>query len=86
MVEIDMDAVRDLAHQLVTELQENPSIISPWMSPEAAAAYLSLQPRGLEKIRRENRGPRFHRMNARCIRYNRADLDAWVMEHGETGR
>lgn len=58
-----------------------PATPAPWLSPEAAAAYLG----GISKLtladwRTKGIGPVFHKAGA-LVRYRQADLDAW-MENG----
>ena len=57
-----------------------------WLTPEDAARYLSLTPKGLEDYRRPEKrsdGPPFYRVNHRIVRYRRSDLDAWMLARGE---
>lgn len=49
-------------------------------SPTDAAGLLGLQPRTLERHRREGTGPRFIRISATCVRYRRRDLLQWIEE------
>ena len=44
-----------------------------------AAAYLNLSPNTLSRWRWSGDGPRFHKFG-RAVRYDRADLDAWIAE------
>ena len=39
---------------------------------------LNFRPRALEDWRLRNEGPRFVRFSRRCVRYARAEVDAWV--------
>lgn len=67
----------------VTEyIRANPPVPTPWFTPEDAAAYLRLTRRGLEDMRGNGTGPRFHKVNARVVRYHRDDLDAWLLSDG----
>jgi hypothetical protein len=52
---------------------------SPWLDTAAAAAYLGCQPATLKTWRARGGGPRFRVMSAKLIRYNRADLDAFII-------
>ena len=45
------------------------------------ASDTGFEPRGLETMRREARGPKFSRVSHRVVRYHVADLDAWLREH-----
>jgi predicted DNA-binding transcriptional regulator AlpA len=47
------------------------------LDSRAAALYLSLSERTLERWRRDRSGPNFIRLSARAIRYRLADLRAW---------
>ncbi len=49
---------------------------SPFLSTAEAAYYVGLSTRTLEKMRTENRGPRW-REHGRYIRYHIDDLDEW---------
>ncbi len=77
------ELARDVAAKVAAELRADPPLLSPWLNPEQAAAYVGFEPRGLETMRRERRGPKFSRVNHRVIRYHVADLDAWLRAHGE---
>ena len=57
---------------------------SPWLDSEAAAAYLSSTPGTLRTWRSNGEGPRYHVVQGKAVRYNIADLDAFV--RGEDGR
>jgi excisionase family DNA binding protein len=45
-----------------------------------AAVELGLSKSTLEHWRTVRKGPPFFRVGPRCIRYRRADLDAWLSE------
>lgn len=47
------------------------------LSTEQAAARCGLSPRTLEKVRITGGGPRFVKLG-RSVRYDVADLDAWI--------
>jgi hypothetical protein len=51
---------------------------SPWLDTEAAAAYLSSTPGTLRTWRTQGEGPRYHVVHGKAVRYNVADLDAFV--------
>jgi hypothetical protein len=57
---------------------------SPWLDTEAAAAYLSSTPGTLRTWRAQGEGPRYHVVHGKAVRYNVADLDAFV--RGEDAR
>lgn len=48
------------------------------MTPQEAAAFLKLYPDTLKKWRRVGKGPKFHKMGSRCIRYVREELEEWL--------
>jgi hypothetical protein len=73
----------DHVAEIVTQhLRSNPPVPTPWLAPEDAAAYLRLTVRGLEDMRAKGSGPRFHKVNARVVRYHVNDLDAWLLSDG----
>ncbi len=74
---------RQIAAEVVAALRENPPIISPWMNPVQAAAYVGFKERGLETMRRRGDGPKYSRVNHRVVRYHVKHLDAWLREHVE---
>ncbi len=55
---------------------------SPFLTTDQAAYYVGLSRPTLEKMRREDRGPRF-RKHGRYVRYHIADLDAWSNASGK---
>jgi hypothetical protein len=57
---------------------------SPWLDTEAAATYLSSTPGTLRTWRANGGGPRYHTIHGKTVRYNVADLDAFI--RGEGGR
>jgi hypothetical protein len=57
---------------------------SPWYDTEAAAVYLSSTPGTLRSWRGSGTGPRYHVFHGKTVRYNVADLDAFI--RGEDGR
>ena len=57
---------------------------SPWYDTEAAAVYLSSTPGTLRSWRGTGCGPRYHVIHGTTVRYNVADLDAFI--RGEDGR
>lgn len=70
--------------EIVAEyIRSNPPIPTPWLAPEDAAAYLRLTVRGLEDMRSKGTGPKYHKVNARVVRYHVNDLDAWLLSDGE---
>ncbi len=45
---------------------------------KAAAAFLGLKDRTLQKFRQVGGGPRYIRLSSRCLRYRRVDLREWA--------
>ena len=54
-----------------------------FLNTKQAAAYLTLSPRTLEKMRIRGRGPRY-RKHGGVVRYHIDDLDAWSADHART--
>ena len=50
-----------------------------YLGPEAAAAYVGLSPKTLQRMRVTGEGPRYVKARRRVI-YDRLDLDDWVAE------
>jgi len=48
------------------------------LTPEAAAARISIKPRKLADLRRQGQGPRYIRLGRKTIRYRQADLTRWL--------
>ena len=74
---------RSIAAEVVAKLRTDPPLTTPWLNPEAAAAYVSLDVRGLETLRRHGRGPKYSRCSHRIVRYHVNDLDAWLRDNVE---
>lgn len=75
-----------IAAEVARQLLENPApLVSPWLNPQDAARYLGLDAgaRGLESMRRMERGPKYSNPSHKLIRYAVADLDAYMREHME---
>ena len=66
-------------------LARNPPLVSPWVNSADAAKYLAVKPKTLENQRRSGTGPKCRLIGTRTIRYNVADLDAWVLSGIERG-
>ncbi len=49
-----------------------------WIDTIKAAAHADVEPRTLEDWRRRGVGPPYRRIGRRLVRYNLADLDAWI--------
>lgn len=52
--------------------------LSPWLNTEQAAAYLGASPKTLAIWRTKGKGPRYHIVNDRLVRYHVEELDAHV--------
>lgn len=48
------------------------------LTPEEAARFLNIKARTLEKWRQKGTGPAYHRLGARCVRYAKSALQAWL--------
>ena len=51
---------------------------SELLTTPASNQYLGFKPGFLENRRSTGTGPPFARISARCVRYRRCDLDAWI--------
>lgn len=71
--------VRELRAE-VRELRDAQPV--EWLVPEEAGAVLGLTVQRLADLRSLGGGPAFARVG-RTIRYRRADLDGWLMDHIE---
>jgi hypothetical protein len=86
-IEPGWDSVAEIvAAKVADQLRENPPVVSPWLPPEEAARYLNLSLKGLEGLRAKGKGPRYHKVNYRIVRYHVRDLDAWLTAHAEEVR
>lgn len=52
--------------------------MSRWMDTANAAKYVGFSPRTLKAWRSRGEGPDYHVVAGRYVRYDRADLDAFV--------
>ncbi len=50
----------------------------PMLSTKQAAEFLGISRRTLEKFRMTGGGPRYVAISGRCVRYDPADLEAWL--------
>ncbi len=50
----------------------------PLLTTDEVAAILDVPSQRLRRWRMEGAGPKFIRINRRCIRYRPEDLDAWL--------
>ncbi|WP_273441043.1 helix-turn-helix transcriptional regulator [Sedimenticola selenatireducens] len=51
----------------------------PLMTSDEVAEYLNLAPRTIQKWREDKTGPQFIRINHRCVRYRRLEVDRWLL-------
>ncbi len=51
-----------------------------YLTPAEAAEYLGLSRDQLKRLT-SARGIPFHKLNARCIRFDADELDQWMREH-----
>ena len=72
MTELTIDAIRAVVRE---EMNRVPS---PWLDSEAAAAYLGSTAGTLRNWRATGKGPRYHVVQDRLVRYHADDLDAFV--------
>lgn len=68
--------------QLVVARVRDELVTPEWLTPDQAASYCGLTARGLEELRYRKRGPAYHKVGGRIVRYRRVDLDSWL----EAGR
>lgn len=68
------------ATTLLAEAPEHAAAGDALVRQEEAARLLGVSPRCLEAWRYKGGGPRFVRISARCVRYRRSDLHAWLEE------
>lgn len=57
---------------------------SPWFDSGSAAAYLGCSAGTLKTWRSMGKGPKYHVIHSKLVRYHLADLDAFV--RGEVAR
>ncbi len=55
---------------------------SPWLDSEEAAAYLGTKAGTMKTWRAEGKGPRYHVVQNRLVRYHRDELDEFVRGGG----
>lgn len=76
MTELTIDAIRAVVRE---ELANAPS---PWLDSERAAAYLGSTAGTLRNWRATGKGPRYHVVQDRLVRYHTDDLDDFVRSSG----
>lgn len=72
MSDITLEAIREVVRQ------ELARPVSPWLDSEAAAGYLGTTAGTLKNWRASGKGPRYHVVQDRLVRYHRDELDAFV--------
>lgn len=72
MSELTIDEIRGVVRE---ELQ---CPRSPWMDSDAAAAYLGSTAGTLRNWRATGKGPKYHIVQDRLVRYHADDLDSFV--------
>lgn len=72
------DVARVVAGHVATELRDNPALLTPWLTPAAAASYIGLAEKSLEAYRHDRTGPKYSKVGLRIVRYHIKDLDAWL--------
>jgi hypothetical protein len=55
------------------------------LSPARVAAMIGVQARTLRTWRYRSRGPAFVRFSRTCVRYDPADVAAWIERHRTAG-
>jgi hypothetical protein len=82
----DSDTLAPLVARIVdgvdrksAERQKAPVVPKVWLTPAEAGTYLGVHPVTLSNWRKAGRGPRFHTINHKFIRYRIGALDAWVV-------
>ena len=51
---------------------------SAFLSESAAADYLGISKKTLQRWRFDHKGPAYAKLNNKMIRYNQVDLDEWM--------
>lgn len=74
MTAITLDDIREVIR---LELAKPPT---PWMDSEQAAVYLGTTAGTLKNWRATGKGPKYHIVQDRLVRYHRDDLDAFVRD------
>jgi predicted DNA-binding transcriptional regulator AlpA len=54
--------------------------LDPLVTEKEVGLLLNLTPQCLQAWRQNGEGPPFIRISARCIRYRRSDVEAWIAE------
>ena len=72
MTELTIDDIRAVVREEIGRVP------SPWLDSEAAASYLGSTAGTLRNWRASGKGPRYHVVQNRLVRYHVDDLDAFV--------
>ena len=72
MSELTIEAIRAAVREEVAKAR------SPWLDSAAAAAYLGSTAGTLKTWRATGKGPRYHVVQDKLIRYHTDDLDVFV--------
>ena len=73
MSDITLEAIREVVRQ------ELARPASPWLDSEAAAEYLGTTAGTLKNWRAAGKGPKYHVVQDRLVRYHRDEMDAFVL-------
>ena len=57
----------------------NTSTTDALMTTDEVAVYLSLAPRTIKRWREDKEGPHYIRINHKCVRYRRSEVDRWLL-------
>ena len=72
MTDLTIEAIREVVREEIAREA------TPWLDSEAAAHYLGSTAGTLRNWRATGKGPRYHVMQDRLVRYHRDDLDDFV--------
>lgn len=75
----------DIVKCVLAEHAKNPVVPKIWLDPREAGTYLGVHEVTLANWRRQKRGPRWHRINRKFIRYRISDLDCWIDPNAAAG-
>jgi len=63
-----------------TNIVELSRPLDPLVTEKEVSLLLNLTPQCLQAWRQNGEGPPFIRISARCIRYRRSDVEAWIAD------
>lgn len=75
MTDLTIEAIREVVREEIAREA------TPWLDSEAAARYLGSTAGTLRNWRATGKGPRYHVVQDRLVRYHRDDLDEFVREN-----